>query len=88
VVYILVALVMGFVAYRWNLPMTARMAFYPLIGNLVYGSLGDIIDSLSMACTTFGVCTSLGFGVASINSGLHYLNNDIPADDTNWQVRS
>ena len=30
--YILVALTLGFVAYRWDMPMTLRMAFYPLIG--------------------------------------------------------
>eukprot|EP00854_Cymbomonas_tetramitiformis_P017014 gene17014-20227_t len=86
VVYIIVALLLGFMSYRWNLPMTIRMAFYPLVGEHVYGFLGDFIDAGSMACTTFGVCTSLGFGVSSINAGISRLNSDIPADDTDWQV--
>mmetsp|Transcript_5419 Transcript_5419/g.6237 ORF Transcript_5419/g.6237 Transcript_5419/m.6237 type:complete len:908 (-) Transcript_5419:199-2922(-) len=86
VVYIVAAVLLGFVTYRWNLPMTIRMAFYPLVGDLVYGLLGDLIDAISMACTTFGVCTSLGFGVASINAGFHRLNSNIPADDQDWQV--
>merc|ERR1740138_1911031 len=61
--YILAALTIGFVAYRWNMPMTIRTAFYPLVGDVANGLLGDLIDALSMACTTFGVCTSLGLGV-------------------------
>ena len=30
--YILVALTLGFVAFRWDMPMTLRMAFFPLLG--------------------------------------------------------
>jgi len=85
VVYILVGVTLGFICYRWDMPMTMRMAFYPLIGDLVYGFLGDFIDMLSISCTTFGVCTSLGFGVQTINSGLHRLNKDIPISEE-WQV--
>ena len=48
------------------MPLTMRSAFYPLIGNIIYGPVGDIIDAVSIACTTFGVCTSLGLGVDQI----------------------
>jgi len=75
--YITVAVALGVVCYRWNLPLTMRSAFYPLLGNLIYGPLGDMIDALSIACTTFGVCTSLGFGVSSIMYGLNRLNSSI-----------
>ena len=68
--YILVALLLGFVAFRWDMPMTFRIAFYPLLGDVVHGLFGDFVDSVSMACTTFGVCTSLGFGVDIILAGL------------------
>lgn len=64
--YITVALGLGIVCYRWNMPLTMRSAFYPLIGNLIYSPVGDIIDAVSIACTTFGVCTSLGLGVDQI----------------------
>mmetsp|Transcript_5261 Transcript_5261/g.13385 ORF Transcript_5261/g.13385 Transcript_5261/m.13385 type:complete len:807 (+) Transcript_5261:137-2557(+) len=77
VVYIVVAVALSVVCYRWNMPLTMRSAFYPLLGNLIYSPLGDFIDALSIACTTFGVCTSLGFGVSSINNGLHKLNSSI-----------
>jgi len=87
VVYIVVALALGLVAYRWDMPLTMRSAFYPLVGNLIYGTLGDIIDALSIACTTFGVCTSLGFGVSSINAGLARLDPDaFTSDDKDTQI--
>lgn len=73
--YILVAVALGLTCYRWNMPLTMRSAFYPLLGHLVYSPLGDLIDALSIACTTFGVCTSLGFGVDSIAAGLHKLDS-------------
>jgi len=71
--YIVAALVLAFVSYRWNKPMTIRSAFFPLVGDVVNGVLGDCIDALSMACTTFGVCTSLGMGVQNILSGMNRL---------------
>ena len=72
--YIIVAVALGLVCYRWNMPLTMRSAFYPLLGHLVYSPLGDFIDALSIACTTFGVCTSLGFGVDAIAAGLGKLD--------------
>ena len=50
--------------------MTMRNAFHPLIGDHTRGFAGDLIDALSISCTTFGVCTSLGLGVSQINSVL------------------
>ena len=46
--------------------MTIRAGFYPLLGENVNGLIGDLIDALSISCTTFGVCTSLGLGVTTI----------------------
>ncbi|EKX40613.1 hypothetical protein GUITHDRAFT_88699 [Guillardia theta CCMP2712] len=64
--YIIVAMLLGFVAFRWDRPLTLRQAFFPLVGHVIDGFVGDIIDSIAMACTTFGVCTSLGFGVMTM----------------------
>jgi len=86
VVYVVVALALGVVAYRWDMPLTMRSAFYPLLGDLIYSTIGDIIDALSISCTTFGVCTSLGFGVSSINSILHRLDSDFAANDRDLQI--
>jgi len=77
--YILTALVCGVVSFRWGMPMTIRSCFFPLIGNHAYGFIGDLIDALSIATTTFGVCTSLGLGVQQLAYGLQFLRDLQPA---------
>ena len=37
VVYIINAVLLGIVGYRWNMPMTVSSVFFPLIGNTIYG---------------------------------------------------
>lgn len=71
-IYIVVGLALGFYAYRQGLPLTLRSAFYPLLGNRVFGPIGDAIDVLAIVGTLFGVATSLGFGVIQISSGLEF----------------
>ena len=44
-----------------------KSCFYPLIGDKIFGWLGDVIDILSVIATLFGVCTSLGLGTIQIN---------------------
>jgi len=70
--YILLALLIGVVSFRWSLPMTIRSCFYPLIGDHALGLFGDLIDAISIATTTFGVCTSLGLGVTQLSAGLQF----------------
>ena len=72
-IYALVGLALAYFAYRHNLPLKTRSALYPIIGERIYGPLGDSIDTFATIGTVFGVATSLGFGVTQINSGLHYL---------------
>ena len=72
-IYAIVALLLAYFAYRHNLPLTMRSAFYPLIGERIYGPIGAAIDVFAIVCTACGIATSLGFGVLQINSGLEYL---------------
>ena len=51
--------------------MTIRSCFYPLIGTKIFGWMGDAVDILSVCCTMFGVCTSLGIGVMQMNTGFN-----------------
>ena len=44
-----------------------------MIGDRIYGPIGDAIDIFAILGTVFGVATSLGYGVLQINSGLNYL---------------
>lgn len=77
-IYGVVALSLAYFAYRHNLPLTIRSAFYPLIGERIYGPIGHAVDIFAVLGTLFGVATSLGFGVIQVNAGLNYLF-DVPA---------
>ena len=79
--YIIVALTLGMTCHRQGLPMTMRNAFHPLIGDHTKGMAGDLIDALSISCTTFGVCTSLGFGVSQINAVLNKLDGSVAVNE-------
>jgi len=68
--YVVIAALLGIMSYRRGLPMTMRSCFYPLWGKGIEGWKGDVIDVLSIMCTLFGVCTSLGLGVRQLNAGL------------------
>ncbi len=72
-VYAILAVCLAYFCYRKDLPLLPRSAFYPILGDKIYGVAGDIIDTFSVVGTMFGVATSLGFGVSQVNAGLHYL---------------
>ena len=71
------AATMAYFCYRKNLPLLPRSAFYPFLGDKIYGIMGDIVDTAAVIGTMFGVATSLGFGVCQVNAGLNYLF-DVP----------
>ena len=70
-VYALLGLSLAYFGYRHDLPMTIRSALYPLIGDRIHGWRGNLVDILAIFGTMFGIATSLGLGVAQINSGLN-----------------
>ncbi|WP_298015705.1 choline BCCT transporter BetT [uncultured Castellaniella sp.] len=72
-IYAIVGLMLAFFSYRHGLPLTLRSALYPLIGDRIYGPIGHAVDVFAILGTVFGIATSLGLGVAQINSGLHHL---------------
>ena len=72
-IYAIVGLILAFFCYRHDLPLRLSSALYPIIGNRIYGRTGQAVDTFAVLGTVFGVATSLGFGVAQINSGLNYL---------------
>ena len=71
--YAVVAMVLAYFAFRHDLPLTLRSAFYPLIGERIYGPLGAAVDVFAVICTTYGISVSLGLGVLQINTGFNYL---------------
>ena len=76
-VYALMALVLAYFSFRRGLPLTLRSAFFPIVGDRIYGPFGAAIDVFAIVCTTFGISTSLGLGVEQLSTGLYYLF-DVP----------
>jgi choline-glycine betaine transporter len=73
--YTTMGAVLAIMTYRRGYPMTVRYCFTPLIGDMVYGWMGDFVDALSIITSIAGVCTSLGIGAMQINGGLQRLNH-------------
>ncbi|MBJ6370749.1 BCCT family transporter [Sedimentitalea arenosa] len=69
-IYAIVALALALFSYNKGLPLTLRSAFYPLLGERVWGFWGNVIDTLAAFATLFGLATSLGFGATQVASGL------------------
>lgn len=76
-VYIVVGLSLAYFSFRHDLPLTIRSALYPILGDRIYGPIGDAVDIFAVLGTMFGVATSLGLGVMQVNAGLGYLF-DVP----------
>ncbi len=72
-IYAVVALSLAFFSFNRGLPLTLRSAFYPLLGERVWGWPGHVIDTLAVFATLFGLATSLGFGTEQALAGLNYL---------------
>lgn len=72
-IYAIVGLILSYFCYRKGLPLTLRSALHPIIGDRIYGWIGDLVDIFAVVGTVFGVATSLGLGAAQVNSGLAYL---------------
>jgi len=72
-IYAVVAMILAYFAYRHDLPLTLRSAFYPLVGERIYGPVGAAVDVFAVICTTCGISVSLGLGVLQINTGFNYL---------------
>jgi choline/glycine/proline betaine transport protein len=71
--YALVGLALAFCGFNLKLPLSIRTAFYSVLGDKIYGPIGNLIDILATVATLFGVATSLGLGVQQVNAGLSHL---------------
>nr|WP_226898320.1 BCCT family transporter [Mangrovicoccus algicola] len=80
-IYAVVALALALFSYNKGLPLTIRSAFYPILGERVWGWPGHVIDTLAVFATLFGLATSLGFGATQANAGLNELFG-VPIGDT------
>jgi choline/glycine/proline betaine transport protein len=72
-IYIVVGLSLAYFSFRHDLPLTIRSALYPMLGERIYGPIGNAVDIFAVLGTMFGVATSLGLGVMQVNAGLSHL---------------
>jgi BCCT family betaine/carnitine transporter len=70
-VYAAVGLSLAIFSFNLGLPLTLRSAFYPLLGERVWGWWGHFIDTLAVFATLFGLTTSLGLGAQQVAAGLY-----------------
>ncbi|WP_033543998.1 BCCT family transporter [Planococcus sp. CAU13] len=73
-VYGLVALALAYSKFHNDAPGLISATLVPLFGKkLMAGPLGKLIDVLAVFATIVGVASTLGFGSAQINEGMHFL---------------
>ena len=86
-VYAIVGLALGFFVFNRGMPLTIRSAFYPLLGERIWGWPGHVIDTLAVFASLFGLATSLGLGAQQVTAGLNYLwPNTFSANNTTMVV--
>ncbi len=72
-IYAVVALSLALFSYNKGLPLSIRSAFYPILGDRVWGWWGHAIDTVAVFATLFGLATSLGLGAQQANAGLEFV---------------
>jgi BCCT family betaine/carnitine transporter len=72
-IYAVVALALALFSYNKGLPLSIRSAFYPILGERVWGWWGHVIDIVAVFATLFGLATSLGLGASQANAGLEFV---------------
>lgn len=69
-IYLVLALAIAYFHYNHDLPLAPRSAFYPLLGERIFGGFGHFVDILCTVGTLLGVATTLGLGAMQLNVGL------------------
>ena len=77
-IYAIIGLSLGFFAHNKGLPLSIRSAFYPLLGERVWGWWGHLIDLFAVVSTVFGLATTIGLGGSQAASGLGYMLDFTP----------
>ena len=73
-IYALVGLGLAYMTYRYGRPLSVRWLLEPIMGRrLIESWVGNLIDTVAIIGTVFGVATSLGLGVLQIQAGLAHL---------------
>ncbi|MEM7219701.1 MAG: BCCT family transporter, partial [Pseudomonadota bacterium] len=72
-IYAVVGLSLAYFSFNRGLPLTLRSAFYPMLGERVWGRFGHVVDIVAVLATLLGLATSIGYGAVQMTGGLDYL---------------
>jgi choline/glycine/proline betaine transport protein len=72
-VYSMVGLCLGYFSFRKGLPLSIRSTLHPLLGDRIYGPIGNVIDIIAVFSTLFGIAVTLGLGASQMSAGIEYL---------------
>jgi len=72
-IFAIMGLILAYYSFRYKLPLAIRSGLYPLIGERINGTVGNVADIFALVSTFFGIATSLGLGVVQLNTGLVHL---------------
>jgi choline/glycine/proline betaine transport protein len=70
-IYVITGLSLAYYAYTRDMPLTIRSALTPLLGKLVNGPIGHIVDVLGVVATILGVSVTIGFGISQFVDGVY-----------------
>ncbi|WP_035357329.1 BCCT family transporter [Acinetobacter calcoaceticus] len=70
--FCLSAVALGYFSYRKGLPLACRSVLHPLIGDKIYGSIGNFVDIVTIVLTAFGVSQAISMGILELNVGLNH----------------
>ncbi|MFK7940299.1 MAG: BCCT family transporter [Roseovarius sp.] len=70
-IYVVTGLSLAYYAYTRDMPLTIRSALTPLLGRLVNGPIGHVVDVLGVVATILGVSVTIGYGVSQFIDGLY-----------------
>ncbi len=78
-VYAIVGVSLAFFSFNRNLPLSIRSIFYPILGDKIWGWMGDLIDLIAVVATIFGLACTIGIGATQATGGLSYLFDLTPS---------
>ena len=84
--YAVTGLAIGLVAYNSDLPVTMKTCLYPLLGDRIYGWIGDLVDMLGVLGTIFGVTPGIGLGAIQINRALLVFDETLDPNSLRTQI--
>ncbi|HWI54355.1 MAG TPA: BCCT family transporter [Desulfobacteria bacterium] len=70
--FVIIGLAMGVILFRKRMPALISSCFYPILGDKIYGSIGKLIDIVTLVASLFGMATTIGLGVMQLSAGLTF----------------